>query len=162
MVYVPLPPTLIRCMYVPVSLLYVVMSHFHRVLLCCTYVPLPLTFIWVVCAVCPTSTEFTFQFHRCMRLCPSITIVCALCPSVYSFTVVCGYVPVSLLYVLYVPLPLSLYCVCPSFTVVNPRRACARVTVVVLCVCVRLFVCSRSSCFSARLQLQPMIVAGVT
>ena len=150
MVYVPLPPTLIRCMYVPVSLLYVVMSHFHRVLLCCTYVPLPLTLhssFTVVCGYVPVSLLYVLYV-------PVYTV--------YSFTVVCGYVPVSLLYVLYVPLPLSLYCVCPSFTVVNPRRACARVTVVVLCVCVRLFVCSRSSCFSARLQLQPMIVAGVT
>ena len=33
--------------------------------------------------------------------------------------------------------------------VINPRRACARVTVVVLCV-VCLSVCSRSSCFSVR------------
>ena len=35
---------------------------------------------------------------------------------------------------------------------VNPRRACARVTVVVLCVCVSVCVsvCSRSGCFSVR------------
>ena len=37
-------------------------------------------------------------------------------------------------------------------TIFNPRRACARVTVVVLCVCqcVSVSVCSRSSCFSVR------------
>ena len=40
--------------------------------------------------------------------------------------------------------------------VVNPRRACARVTVVDVCVCVcvsvcvSVSVCSRSSCFSVR------------
>ena len=36
--------------------------------------------------------------------------------------------------------------------VVNPRRACARVTVVdvCVCVCVSVSVCSRSSCFSVR------------
>ena len=43
----------------------------------------------------------------------------------------------------------SVRCVMQSVRVlVNPRRACARVTVVVLCVCVS--VCSRSSCFSVR------------
>ena len=33
--------------------------------------------------------------------------------------------------------------------IINPRRACARVTVVVLSVCVCVSVCSRSSCFSS-------------
>ena len=42
--------------------------------------------------------------------------------------------------------------------VLNPRRACARVTVVVVCVCV--CVCSSSSCFSVRLHLQPTILTG--
>ena len=45
---------------------------------------------------------------------------------------------------------------------INPRRACAMVTVVVLCVylSVCLSVCYRSSCFSVRLHLQPTILRG--
>ena len=38
----------------------------------------------------------------------------------------------------------------------NPRHACARVTVIVLCVCA----CVHSSCFSVHLHGQPMIVTG--
>ena len=46
--------------------------------------------------------------------------------------------------------------------VFNPRRACARVTVVVLCVCLSVCVCncSRSSCFSVRLYPQATIHTG--
>ena len=53
-----------------------------------------------------------------------------------------------------------LYCVC----IINPRRACARVTVVALFVClsVCLSVCYRSSCFSVRLYLKPTILRGLS
>ena len=46
--------------------------------------------------------------------------------------------------------------------VINPRRACARVTVVVLSVCVSvcLSVCSRSSCFSVRWNQQTTVLTG--
>ena len=53
-----------------------------------------------------------------------------------------------------------------NLTVFNPRRACARVTVVVLFVClsvglsVCLSVCSRSSCFSVRLNQQTTVLTG--
>ena len=47
-------------------------------------------------------------------------------------------------------------------SLINPRRACARVTVVVLCVClsVCLSVCYRSSGYSIRLYLQPTTSMG--
>ena len=40
--------------------------------------------------------------------------------------------------------------------IINPRRACARVTVVAC-----LSVCYRSSCFSVRLYLKPTILTGL-
>ena len=57
-------------------------------------------------------------------------------------------------------LPSPYFCVC----IINPRRACARVTVVVLCVCVCVCVCVsfcyRSSGYSIRLYLQPATPMG--
>ena len=44
------------------------------------------------------------------------------------------------------------------FGIINPRRACARVTVVVLCVC--LSVCYRSSGYSIRLYLNQTTPTG--
>ena len=56
----------------------------------------------------------------------------------------------------------GMYDMCALCPVVNPRRACARVTVVVACVClsVCLSVCYRSSCFSVHLDMEPMILTG--
>ena len=47
---------------------------------------------------------------------------------------------------------------------INPRRACARVTVVVqcVCVCVCVSVCSYSSCFSVRWNQQTTILTGLS
>ena len=55
-----------------------------------------------------------------------------------------------------------------AWSMINPRRACARVTVVVLSVCVSvclsvcLSVCSRSSCFSVRWNQQTTILTGLS
>ena len=55
--------------------------------------------------------------------------------------------------------PVFFFSPAQGYLIINPRRACARVTVVALCV--YLSVCYRSSCFSVRLKMEPTILTGL-